>query len=88
MRNVSACLGLLNVATKGQANASHSAYVIYYIRGKDADGKIFLMSDGIGVGYGARPTSDGNDAIYLIANENYPAEFVEAVYPLSLCVPG
>ena len=82
MRNVSACLGLLNVATKGQANASHSAYVIYYIRGKDDDGKTFLMSDGIGVGYGARPTSDGNDAIYLIANENYPAEFVEAVYPL------
>lgn len=82
MRNVAACLGLLNVATKGQANASHSAYVIYYIRGKDDEGKTFLMSDGIGVGYGARPTTDGNDAIYLIANENYPAEFVEAAYPL------
>ena len=82
MRNVAACLGLLNVATGGKANASHSSYVIYYIRGKDDEGKTFLMSDGIGVGYGARPISDGNDAIYLIANENYPAEFVEASYPL------
>lgn len=82
MRNVSACLGLLNVASGGQANASHSAYVVYYIRGSDDSGKPFLMSDGIGVGYGARPEADGNDAIYLIANENYPAEFVESVYPL------
>jgi N-methylhydantoinase B len=82
MRNVGACLGLLNVATKGNANASHSAYVIYYVRGNDAQGKAFLLSDGIGVGYGARPDSDGNDAIYLTGNENYPAEFLEAVYPL------
>jgi len=82
MRNVAACLGLLNVATEGNANASHSAYVVYYLRGRNDAGESFLMSDGIGVGYGARPDCDGNDAIYLIANENYPAEFVEASYPL------
>jgi len=43
-----------------------------------ADGEPFLMSDGIGVGYGARPFADGNDAVYLLAQENYPAEFVES----------
>src|ERR1051325_702096 len=42
------------------------------------------MSDGIGVGYGARPFADGNDAVYLVAQENYPAEFLEAVYPVRL----
>jgi len=42
------------------------------------------MSDGIGVGYGARPFADGNDAVYLVAQENYPAEFLEAIYPVRL----
>jgi N-methylhydantoinase B len=45
---------------------------------------LFLMSDGIGVGYGARPTADGIDAVYLVAQENYPAEFLESVYPVRL----
>lgn len=82
MRHISACLGLVARATGGQSNASHSAYVIYYVRGKADDGSYFLMSDGVGVGYGARPYADGNDAIYLPANENYPCEFVEHVYPM------
>jgi N-methylhydantoinase B len=84
MRNVAACLGLVNVATGGQAPAAHSAYVIWYIRGKKEDGELFLMSDGVGVGYGARPTADGIDAVYLVAQENYPAEFLDAVYPVRL----
>ena len=29
-----------------------------------------------------QPWADGHDAIYLVAQENYPAEFVEASYPL------
>lgn len=82
MRSIAACLGLLNVATAGRSMASHSAYVIWYIRGRDAEGELFLMSDGLGVGYGARPTADGNDAVYLVAQENYPAEFLDQVYPV------
>lgn len=82
MRNHSGLLGLMNVATNGQAMAAHSAYVIWYLRGHTDDGRYYLMSDGIGVGYGARPFADGNDAIYLIAQENYPVEFLDAVYPV------
>ena len=50
----------------------------------DAGGKQFLMSDGVGVGYGARPTADGIDAVYFVAQENYPVEFLELGYPVRL----
>lgn len=82
MRNVAGCLGLLAVATNGQAMASHSAYVIWNLRGLDDEGKFFLMSDGMGVGYGARPYADGHDAVFNVGQENYPTEFLDAVYPL------
>jgi N-methylhydantoinase B len=82
MRNMAVCLGLLNVATRGCAMAAHSAYVIWYLRGRDPAGELFLLSDGLGVGYGARPTADGNDAVYLVAQENFPAEFLEQVFPV------
>jgi N-methylhydantoinase B len=82
MRNMAGCLGLLAVATGGQSMASHSAYVIWNLRGLDADGKFFLMSDGMGVGYGGRPYADGHDAVFNVGQENYPAEFLDAVYPL------
>ena len=82
MRNLAAMLGLLNVATDGRAMAAHSAYVIWYMRGTDDDGKLFLMSDGLGVGYGARPTADGNDAVYLVAQENFPSEFLDTAFPV------
>ena len=39
MRNMAACLGLLNVATGGKAMAAHSAYVIWYLRGRDDEGR-------------------------------------------------
>ena len=77
MRNMATCLGLLNVATGGRAMAAHSAYVIWYLRGRDEQGELFLLSDGLGVGYGARPTADGNDAVYLVAQENFPSEFLD-----------
>src|SRR5262249_46725934 len=82
MRNMAVCLGLLNVATRGRAMAAHSAYVIWYLRGRDASGELFLLSDGLGVGYGARPMADGNDAVYLVAQENFPAKFLEQNFPV------
>ena len=42
------------------------------------------MSDGVGVGYGARATADGIDAVYFVAQENYPVEFLEQGYPVRL----
>jgi N-methylhydantoinase B len=84
MRHMAVCLGLIATATGGDAMASHSAYVIWYLRGRADNGELFLMSDGIGVGYGARPFADGHDAVYLVAQENYPAEFLEANYPVRL----
>jgi N-methylhydantoinase B len=44
----------------------------------------FLLADGIGVGYGARPNADGIDAVYFVAQENYPVEFLELGYPVRL----
>lgn len=82
MRNLGAYLGLLGVATGGKMPAAHTGYVIWNVRGKNAEGEPFLMSDGVAVGYGGRASADGHDAIYLVAQENYPAEFVEAAYPL------
>jgi N-methylhydantoinase B len=82
MRNMAACLGLLNVATGGKAMAAHSAYVIWYLRGRDDKGELFLLSDGLGVGYGARPHADGNDGVYLVAQENFPSEFLDSVFPV------
>ena len=82
MRNLGAYLGLLAVATGGKMPAAHTGYVIWNVRGLNSNGERFLMSDGVAVGYGARATADGHDAIYLVAQENYPAEFVEASYPL------
>ena len=63
--------GLVNVAG-GKAPAAHSAYVIILLRGTASGSQPFLMSDGVGVGYGARPDADGLDAVYFVAQENYP----------------
>jgi N-methylhydantoinase B len=72
--------------------AAHSAYVITIMRGRyrDAQGQLqpFLLADGIGVGYGARPTADGIDAVYFVAQENYPVEFLELGYPVRLRAYG
>ncbi len=87
MRVLAGLNGLINVAGGG-APAAHSAYVITLMRGtfRDAAGALqpFLLSDGIGVGYGARPYADGIDAVYFVAQENYPVEFLEVGYPVRL----
>jgi N-methylhydantoinase B len=76
MRFLAALNGLVNVAG-GSAPAAHSAYVIIMLRGT-ANGRQFLMSDG------ARATADGSDAVYFVAQENYPVEFLELGYPVRL----
>ncbi|MET0238832.1 MAG: hydantoinase B/oxoprolinase family protein [Sphingobium sp.] len=83
-RTSAAWLGVLAKATDGNVNASSCAYVICYLRGSDDDGVPFLITDPLGLGYGARPYADGSDGIYLAANENYPAEFVESSFPLRI----
>lgn len=91
MRVLSALNGLVNSAG-GKAPAANSAYVITIMRGnyKDDAGdlKRFLLADGIGVGYGARPNADGIDAVYFVAQENYPVEFLEVGYPVRLRTYG
>lgn len=91
MRVLSALNGLVNSAG-GRAPASNSAYVITIMRGNyrdDAGGlQRFLLADGIGVGYGARPDADGIDAVYFVAQENYPVEFLEVGYPVRLRTYG
>ena len=86
MRVLAALNGLINVGGT-PARAAHSAYVFMLLRGL-AGGKPFLMSDGIGVGYGARPTADGIDTVYFVAQENYPVEFLELGYPVRLTTYG
>ena len=91
MRVLAGLNGLVNVAGGG-APAAHSAYVITILRGtyRTAEGDLekFLLADGIGVGYGARPTADGIDAVYFVAQENYPVEFLELSYPVRLRAYG
>ena len=91
MRVLAALNGLINVAGGG-APAAHSAYVVNLLRGtfrnKAGELERFLLVDGIGVGYGARPKADGIDAVYFVAQENYPVEFLELGYPVHLRTYG
>ncbi len=82
MRVLAALNGLINVAGT-KAPAAHSAYVILLMRGT-WNTKPFLLSDGLGVGYGGRADADGIDAVYFVAQENYPVEFLELGYPVLL----
>ncbi|MHB2168584.1 hydantoinase B/oxoprolinase family protein [Alsobacter sp. R-9] len=91
MRVLATLNGLVNAAGGG-APAAHSAYVISIMRGtyRTDAGTLdrFLLADGLGVGYGARPTADGIDAVYFVAQENYPVEFLEVGYPVQLRAYG
>ena len=92
MRTLSTLNGLVNAAGGGAAGsgapAAHAAYVIAILRGSYTapDGRAvpYLLADGIGVGYGARSFADGIDAVYFVAQENYPVEFLELGYPIRL----
>lgn len=87
MRLLSSTMGLVNAAG-GESMAANCAYVIYFARGLDKDGNTFLMSDGLGVGYGARPYADGIDSVYYIAQENFPTEMLELDYPIRVRAYG
>ena len=87
MRLLAAINGLIAVASAGTAPAAHSAYVVVSLRGSHR-GKPFLLSDGLGVGYGARPTGEGIDGVYFVAQENYPVEFMELTYPVRVTTYG
>lgn len=87
MRMLAVLNGLVNRG-KGGAPAAQSAYVITIMRGtfgaETGASTEFLLADGIGVGYGARDFADGIDAVYFVAQENYPVEFLETSYPVRL----
>lgn len=87
MRLLSSTMGLVNAAG-GESTAANCAYVIYFARGVDADGHPFLMSDGLGVGYGARPYADGIDSVYYVAQENFPVEMLELSNPVRIRAYG
>jgi N-methylhydantoinase B len=79
MIRVNACvLGTLAQATNGNASAASPVYVIYMLRSLDpTTGEYTLCIEGVAVGFGARPYADGIDAVYFVAQENYPAEYAE-----------
>ncbi|AHF78987.1 N-methylhydantoinase B [Sodalis praecaptivus] len=82
-RVTSACLGLIAVARPDLALASSSAYSANKLRGVFmGSGKVFLKTLAIAAGQGARPASDGPDAVYFLNQQNYPLEFAEQNYPL------
>jgi N-methylhydantoinase B len=83
LRLQSAFMGLINIATQGRGIASSPAYTVYMLRG-ELTGAPFLFVDGVAVGYGARAFSDGMDAVYFVAQENYPIEFINSSYPLRM----
>jgi N-methylhydantoinase B len=78
IRVQNALFGALAQATGGQAPAASAVYVIYYLRSYDhASNSMDLCIEGLAVGFGARPFADGIDAVYSVAQKNYPVEFAE-----------
>jgi N-methylhydantoinase B len=79
MLRVNSCIfGTLALATGGQTAAASSVYVIYMLRSLNRQtGDYTLCIEGMGVGFGARPFADGIDAVYYVAQKNYPVEFAE-----------
>jgi N-methylhydantoinase B len=79
MLRVNNCIfGTLALATEGQTSAASPVYVIYMLRSLDRQsGTYTLCIEGMAVGFGARPFADGIDAVYYVAQKNYPVEFAE-----------
>jgi N-methylhydantoinase B len=85
LRLQSTFMGLFNIASQGKALASSPAYSLSLLRGTDpSTHEPFLVTDGCAVGYAARSFSDGLDAVYFVAQKNYPAEFINTTYPVRL----
>lgn len=74
----SALFGALARATGGLCSAASAVYVLYYLRSQHhRRPDIDLCIEGLAVGFGARPHADGIDAVYYVAQKNYPVEFAE-----------
>jgi N-methylhydantoinase B len=82
-----AVLGTL-AASGLQTPAGSAAYVVYHVSGYHRDGGYVLFSDGLAVGYGAKPWADGLDAVYFLAQENMPVEFAESQWPVRILAYG
>jgi N-methylhydantoinase B len=84
-RFLNSVLGVFAEATGGNTPAGSPDYVIVIFSALDPrTGKLFLCTDGLGVGQGARPSADGLDVIYSRRQRNYPIEFLEAAYPMRI----
>jgi N-methylhydantoinase B len=78
-------LGVLNLATDGNASANSPVYILYTLRMFDeARGSFDVCSEGVGAGLGARPYADGVNAIYFVAQQNFPVEFLEREHNLTV----
>lgn len=78
LRVNSSIFGALAKATGGKSPAASSVYVLYYLRSHDKErGQVDLCIEGLAVGFGARTFADGIDAVYYVAQKNYPIEFAE-----------
>lgn len=80
-----ALFGALAEATGGDASAASCVYVLYYLRSTDkAAGRTDLCIEGLAVGFGARTYADGIDAVYYVAQKNYPIEFAEMEFGVQI----
>jgi N-methylhydantoinase B len=84
IRVTTATMGALAQAMGGNASAASCVYVLYYLRGRNADGSEPLCIEGLAVGFGARTFADGIDAVYYVAQENYPIEFAEMEFGVEI----
>ena len=84
IRVTTSLFGAIAQATGGKASAAPSVYVLYYLRGRNADGSEPLCIEGLSVGFGARTFADGIDAVYYVAQENYPIEFAEMEFGVEI----
>ena len=84
IRVTSALFGAIAQATGGNASAAPAVYVLYYLRGRSAGREDTLCIEGLSVGFGARTFADGIDAVYYVAQENYPIEFAEMEFGVEI----
>ena len=83
LRLSSVMLGALLQARRGQSAANSPVYCLYSVVTHDpATGKMDYCNEGVGSGLGARPTADGVDVIYFVAQQNFPIEFLEREHAL------
>lgn len=74
----SSLFGAFAKATGGNVPAASAVYVLYYLRSWNQDRtELDLCIEGLAVGFGGRPHADGIDAVYYVAQKNYPIEFAE-----------